>query len=138
MFLGSRNDRSGKVDSIIGTEAEIKGHIISRATIRIDGKVEGDIDSQGDIIVGKEGKIKGDLKAKNIIMSGRVVGNIHSEERTELLEGGQLVGDMKAATVVIAEGGMFEGHCEMQKDKPKIVEIPEKESRAGMRSRASE
>lgn len=127
----------GRVDSLIGVDAEIKGHIVSKATVRIDGKLEGDMNCEGDIIIGREGKIRGDLKAKNVVIGGKIIGNIAGEFKVEILEGGQVVGDIKAPTVVIAEGGMFEGHCEMVgKDKSKILEIPEKETR--IRSRAGE
>ena len=135
MFFGKTNDYS-KVDSIIGAEAEIKGNIVSRASMRIDGKVEGDVSCDGDLIIGKEGKIKGDIKGKSIIISGKVLGNAEAVERIEIHELGQLVGDLRSALVVIAEGAMFEGHCEMTAAKANIVELPEKEHRA--RARASE
>lgn len=138
-MFGAKEDKYSKVDSVIGAEAEIKGNLVSKATVRVDGKIEGDVHCEGDVVVGNEGKIKGDIKAKGIVMGGKILGNIYAEIKVEVLEGGQVVGDIKAPTVIIAEGGMFEGHCEMVgKEKSKIVEIPEKETRSNTRSRASE
>ena len=135
MFFGKSND-SCRVDSIIGADAEIKGNIVSRASMRIDGKVDGDVNCEGDLIIGKEGKIKGDISAKSIVISGKVLGNAQAAERAEIHEVGQLVGDLKAAMVIIAEGGMFEGHCEMTAAKANVVEMPEKEHKG--RARANE
>jgi cytoskeletal protein CcmA (bactofilin family) len=126
-----------KVDSVIGVEAEIKGNIVSKATIRIDGKIEGSITCEGDVVIGKDGKVKGDIKAKGIIIGGKVTGNINAENRTEILEGGQLVGDIRSPAVIIAEGGIFDGYCEMvSKEKGKVVEISEREQKVSGRIRS--
>jgi len=129
-MFGMKEDKYGKVDSLIGSEAEVKGDIVTKATIRVDGRVEGDIHGEGDVVVGKDGNIKGDIKAKVIILGGKIIGNIFAEERVEVIDGGQVMGDIKSPAVVIAEGGIFEGHCEMMSSaKGKILEIPEKRSK---------
>lgn len=133
-----RDDKYGKVNSVIGVEAEIKGNIISKATIRIDGRIDGNVFCEGDVVVGREGRIKGDIKAKSIIVGGKITGNANAENKVEILEGGQLTGDIKSPAIVIADGGMFDGYCEMMgKEKGKVVELSEREKTSG-RARASE
>ena len=129
-MFGMKNGKNSRVDSIIGTQAEVKGDIISKATIRIDGKIKGNIYSDSDVVIGKEASIEGDIKAKNIILGGKITGNIFAEEKVEVIDGGQAMGSIKSPAVVIAEGGILEGHCEMiNSPKGKILNIPEKESK---------
>jgi cytoskeletal protein CcmA (bactofilin family) len=117
-----------KVETIIGSGVEVKGTFISKTTIRIDGRVEGDLQSEGDVILGKEGRVKGNIKARNVYIGGRVNGNSFAESKIEIQPGGQVFGDIKAPIVVIMEGAIFEGHCEMgSKEKGKIVDISERE-----------
>jgi len=125
MFKGQEVDR---IDTVIGQGVEIKGTFVSKSTIRVEGRVEGNVQSEGDVIAGKEGRIKGDIHARTIVVAGRVNGNVFAESRVEIQNGGQLFGDIKAPVVVINEGGIFEGHCEMSsKDKGKILELGERE-----------
>lgn len=119
----------GKIDTIIGTGVEVKGTFVSKSTIRVDGRIEGGLQSEGDVFIGKEGKVKGDIRSKNVFVGGRLNGNAFAEAKLEILQGGQIFGDIKAPIVVIAEGGIFEGNCEMTtKDKSKIVDIADREN----------
>jgi len=129
-MFGMKDDKYGRVDSVIGAQAEVKGDIMSKASIRIDGKVSGDIHGDSEVVIGKEANIKGDINARNIILGGKIIGNIFAAEKVEVIDGGQVMGDIKSPAVVIAEGGIFEGHCEMMSSsKGKILEIPEKKSK---------
>ena len=129
-MFGMRDEKYGRVDSIIGSQAEVKGDIKSKDTIRIDGKIEGNISVDGDVVLGRESVINGDIAAKNIIIGGKITGNILAGEKVEVIDGGQVMGNIKSPSVTIAEGGIFEGHCEMTgRAKDEIHEIPEKESK---------
>ncbi|MEK6647116.1 MAG: polymer-forming cytoskeletal protein [Candidatus Firestonebacteria bacterium] len=126
MFGTKIGDESkvSKVCTVVGPEAEIRGTITSKATIRIDGKIDGGVISEGDVIIGKDGKVKGDIEAKNISISGKTEGNADASVKLEITSGGQLFGDIKAPSVVISNGGIFEGNCQMLgKEHGKIVEI---------------
>lgn len=135
MFKGQEVDR---IDTVIGQGVEIKGTFVSKSTIRVEGRVEGNVQSEGDVILGKEGRIKGDVHARAVIIGGRLNGNAYGESRVEIQAGGQLFGDIKSTVVIMVEGGIFEGHCEMSaKEKGKILEMdarePVEERRRGVR-----
>ena len=79
----------------------------------IDGKVEGEINSDGVLTIGENADIRGEIKTKSITVYGKVQGNITVGERCELKSRCTLQGDLKAARLVIEEGATFIGKSEV-------------------------
>ena len=77
--------QTAKIGTIIGPGAVFKGDITAPEAIRIDGTLTGNCDCKGNLILGTEGQIKGNIKAQNIILSGKVVGDVDSSGKLELL-----------------------------------------------------
>ena len=123
-----------RTSSIIGRGAEFKGTLKDEESIRIDGKFEGKIQVEGNIIVGEDAIVKANIEAKSVSIGGKVVGDINSEERVELFSSGSLEGKVKASDLTIAEGAFFNGECRMvppeegkeEKDKGKEEKTSEK------------
>ena len=69
------------IESLIASGVEIKGDIVSQGSIRIDGYVEGNLNIKGDLILGEKGKLKGDIKAQNIMIAGRLEGKANAGAR---------------------------------------------------------
>lgn len=103
-----------QVETIIGRETTIKGTVTANAGIRIDGRLEGDVVSFGDVVIGENGCITGQIKARNAVIAGAVQGNIEIQEKLELLPTAKLNGDIKVSVLMIAEGATFKGACEMR------------------------
>src|SRR6201993_5622383 len=98
---------------ILSSDVEIKGSIKFQKELLIDGKVEGDIHSDGILTVGENAEIRGEVKTKSITVYGKVHGNITVSERCELKSKCVLQGDLKAARLVIEEGATFIGKSEV-------------------------
>src|SRR5437773_730552 len=79
----------------------------------IDGKVEGEINSDGVLTIGENADIRGEIKTKSITVYGKVQGNITVGERCELKSKCTLQGDLKAQRLVIEEGATFVGKSEV-------------------------
>ena len=93
-------------------DVEIKGTIKFNNVLHMNGKFEGElITNNGDVIVGKTGVVKANIKVKNAIIEGKVVGNVTATEKVELKEKAQLTGDLSAKTLSIEEGVLFVGKC---------------------------
>ncbi len=100
---------------------EIKGTINYEKIMNVDGKFEGElIADHGELIVGKTGTVKANVKVKNATIEGRLDGNIEAAEKVELKQNAQLLGDLQAKTLVIEEGVVFVGHCNVNPDGTKI------------------
>jgi cytoskeletal protein CcmA (bactofilin family) len=88
---------------ILSSDVEIKGSIKFQKELLIDGKVEGDINSDGVLTIGENANIRGEIKTKSITVYGKVQGNITVTERCELKSKSVLQGDLKAARLIIEE-----------------------------------
>jgi cytoskeletal protein CcmA (bactofilin family) len=104
-------DHGGK--DILSSDVEIKGSIKFQKELLIDGKVEGEINSDGVLTIGENADIRGEVKTKSITVYGKVQGNITVAERCELKSKCTLQGDLKAARLVIEEGATFIGKSEV-------------------------
>jgi cytoskeletal protein CcmA (bactofilin family) len=104
-------EHSGK--DVLSSDVEIKGSIKFQKELLIDGKVEGEINSDGVLTIGENADIRGEIKTKSITVFGKVQGNITVAERCELKAKCTLQGDLKAARLVIEEGATFIGKSEV-------------------------
>jgi cytoskeletal protein CcmA (bactofilin family) len=117
----------GRVDTIIGREAQLKGTVVSSGLIRIDGKIDGEIIHNGDIAIGESGEITANVKAHNVTVAGVVNGNIEATGRLEFLPTARVTGDLSSAALVIAEGAVFKGSSDMkvpEKNAPRPPRAP--------------
>jgi len=104
-------EHSGK--DVLSSDVEIKGTIKFQKELLIDGKVEGEINSDGALTVGENADIRAEVKTKSITIYGKVQGNITVSERCELKSQCTLQGDLKAARLIIEEGATFIGKSEV-------------------------
>lgn len=113
MMFGTKQP---KLEIIIGAESAIKGDIISKGTVRIDGGVEGNITADC-LIISEKGGITGDAVVRQIVVGGNMVGTIRASESAEIQRTGDVRGDIVATRLSIADGGRFEGHSSMMAAK---------------------
>ncbi len=111
-------EHSGK--DVLSSDVEIKGSIKFQKELLIDGKVEGEINSDGVLTIGENADIRGEIKTKSITVFGKVHGNITVGERCELKSRCTLQGDLKAARLVIEEGATFIGKSEVTSGKAPV------------------
>src|SRR5882757_7753108 len=97
----------------LSSGVEIEGSITFQKELLIDGKVQGQINSDGVLTIGENADIRGEIKTKSITVYGKVQGNITVGERCELKSRCTLQGDLKAARLVIEEGATFIGKSEV-------------------------
>ncbi len=111
--LGPSGDQD-KVNTLIGVGTEIKGNLKATGGIRIDGRVDGEILHDGDLVVGEEGVVEANIKTRNATIAGEVHGNIEASGRVEIVATGKLLGDIVVTTLIINEGALFDGNCQMK------------------------
>jgi cytoskeletal protein CcmA (bactofilin family) len=107
------SDANTPPKSILSAELEIIGTIKTSGSVQIDGRVEGEVISQGDVILGKSGTVKGNLNVNSISVSGTIVGNITAKDRIELKSTARLMGDIKAKRLAVEDGVTFVGKSEV-------------------------
>ena len=120
----------GEVKAFLGEGTDFKGILTFEGTVRVDGKLEGEIYTKDTLIVGESAQIKGEMNVHTIIISGSVRGNITATGRVEVLRPGKLYGNIKTPTLHIEEGVIFEGSCTMAQGESKISSIEDRKSAA--------
>ena len=112
-------EESKELNTIIGRESVVNGKLSIQNSLRIEGRVNGEITSTGTVTIGAKGEVEGDIIAVNTIVGGRVKGSIKATEKIILETNSILVGDLQAARLTIDEGAMFEGKCSMTEEEEK-------------------
>jgi cytoskeletal protein CcmA (bactofilin family) len=102
-----------RFDTLIGRQTEIQGALRVIQSVRIDGKVVGNIEAPKEqaitVVVGPEGEIQGDVIASRVIVAGKVAGNIDAHERVELLASALVQGDVKYGSIAVEHGARLLG-----------------------------
>ena len=99
--------------TIIGVGTVIEGVLKASTSTRIEGTVNGDITSDGIVVIANEGVVNGNILAADVKISGMVKGNLTISGKTELVSNGKLVGDIKTGSLSIDETAIFQGSCKM-------------------------
>jgi cytoskeletal protein CcmA (bactofilin family) len=102
-----------RLDTFIGRVTNIKGNILTQGSIRIDGQIDGNVDSSEAVITGPESLIKGNVKCKDAVIAGRIEGNVYAQETVELQSGASVMGDIDCGNLIIGKNCFFEGKCHM-------------------------
>lgn len=104
---------SNEIETIIGKNTAFTGQLTGSGSVRIDGRIDGGIAVNGNVVIGETGIVVGDISASNLIVSGNVTGNINVEDKLTIHASGQLVGDIRCRQFNVADGGVFQGRSEM-------------------------
>jgi len=115
-----------KLESFIGINSHFKGDIKTQGTLRVDGTVEGNIETDW-LILGETSHLKGDATSRGIIVGGRVDGNLTAREIIEIKTKGQVTGELTTSKLSIAEGAMFDGSSSMIREESNVIELQAKE-----------
>ena len=107
-------ESAGSSKNILAGDVSIKGTIRFESELIFDGKIDGEIISDGgNLTLGKNANVQGEVKTKSVVVHGTVTGNIVVSERCELKASSQLTGDLTAQRITIEEGATFVGKSEV-------------------------
>ncbi len=99
--------------SIIAHGMTITGDVETAGVIKVEGVIEGNVRGARQVLVGRQGEIRGDVHAREVVVGGRVVGHVAAAERVEI-QGTSLVnGDVSTKSIIVLEGGRINGTVKM-------------------------
>ena len=105
----------GDVIAFVGRGVEVKGVITYNGTVRIDGRLDGEIHTEGVLVVGEDAIITAQVTAGTVVSHGKITGDIIASGKVRLLAPAVLNGSVKAPLLSIEEGVLFNGSLEMAK-----------------------
>ena len=116
MFNKSRIDET-ITNTIIGAEMTVEGaKITGKGCIRIDGTLLGEVDIDGNVILGETGRIVGDIIVTHALIAGEMRGNINCRDKVHLPPTAKMIGNIKSTRLIIDEGAVFNGLSEMRRN----------------------
>ena len=98
-----------KMAASIGKTMRLLGEIHSDEELYFDGEIEGTLEVSERLTVGPNGKVKANVKAKDLVVKGSIQGDVEAVDRIVIMNGGSVVGNIKTAGIVIDDGAFFKG-----------------------------
>jgi cytoskeletal protein CcmA (bactofilin family) len=112
----------GGIPAILGKSVNVKGQIVSREDLTIDGEVEGTVELQEHrLTIGPNGKVMATVKAREVVVLGTLHGNVETRDRIHIRKDAKLVGDIRTARIEIEDGAYFKGNIDIVRTEPKAV-----------------
>lgn len=109
----AKTKSTGELNGFLDRESKISGELRFLHTFRIDGQLEGKALSEGVLIVGEDGRVDGEVRVKELVVSGTVRGTVQAKERVEIIAGARVEADIDTPVLVVEEGAHFSGGCTM-------------------------
>ncbi|MGL4344355.1 MAG: bactofilin family protein [Cellulosilyticaceae bacterium] len=113
--MRNKGEKLGTVETLIAMDVELTGDLVCEKSIRIEGKIKGNISSKGKVIIGEKALIEGNIHAKSIVVYGKIEGNVEVQDSLEIMETGELYGELIAPKLYVALGGIVCGQSKMKK-----------------------
>lgn len=118
--------RNENLNSTIGDGSVFEGKFYINGSLKIDGKFEGEIKTDDELVVGETGKVKTNINARSVVIAGTVIGNIIATNEVRLLETAKVLGDIEAPNVSVQRGVVLTGNIRImgdaKKDLQRVVE----------------
>lgn len=111
------------LNAFIGEGTTFKGNLSFQGTVRVDGRLEGEIFTKDTLVIGSTAEIRADIDAGMLVVGGAIFGNVTAQKKIELQSGARLHGNISTPSLIIAEGVIFEGSCTMgaKEESPAIA-----------------
>ena len=103
--------------NVLSSDVEISGTLKFAGELTFEGKLEGDIVSDGTLQLGDSTVINGNVNVTSVVVRGKVNGNITAKDKIEIKSKAELFGDIKSSKLVIEEGVTFVGKTEVNPNK---------------------
>ena len=110
----ARPDVVGEINTLLGRGSEFEGKLTFEGTVRVDGKLSGEIFSDDVLVVGEGAELHAEVEIGEIIIQGTVVGNIRAKRAVEIHAPGRVKGDITTPSLQIDKGVIFEGRSFME------------------------
>jgi cytoskeletal protein CcmA (bactofilin family) len=106
----------------MGKTMRFLGEMYSDEELYLDGEIEGTLEVDNRLTIGPNGKVKANVKAKELVVRGSIQGNVEAAGRIVIMGGASIIGDVKTAGIVIEDGAFFKGGIDIL--RPEIKPEP--------------
>ena len=103
--------------NVLNSDVEIKGNLKFSGELTLEGKLEGEVQTDGVLNLGDTAVVNGNINAQSVVVRGKINGNINAKEKIEIKAKAELFGDIRATKLVVEEGVTFVGKTEVNPNK---------------------
>jgi cytoskeletal protein CcmA (bactofilin family) len=122
------NEETGDISAFLGKGVEFKGTISYSGTVKIDGHLDGEILTDGILLIGEEAVIQAKITAGTIVCKGRITGDIVAKECVKLRAPAVIKGTITTPILSMEDGVLFNGALHMSGIRDIPEDIPENDS----------
>ncbi len=124
--------------NVLNSDVEIKGNLKFDGELTFEGKLEGEIHSDGTLLLGDTAVVTGNISVNTAVLRGKINGNILAKDKVDIKAKTELFGDVRAAKLVVEEGITFVGKAEVNPNKLSPTPPPRTPERTPEISKLSE
>ena len=124
------------IHSYVGSKTTIKGNLECSKNFLVEGAVEGSLNSDGIIVLGKDAVVRGEVRAREVAVSGIVVGTIICSDRLEVFASAKIIGTIQAPVLKMEPGAQINGRIVMSRSSEEVeltAQIPEDSSSSAVK-----
>ncbi|HEY4185598.1 MAG TPA: polymer-forming cytoskeletal protein [Polyangia bacterium] len=109
---------AAQVTTLLGRGSEFEGKLSFEGTVRVDGKLSGEIFTEDVLLIGEGAEVRAEINVGAVVIEGSVQGNIHAKRSVEIRTPGRVRGNIITPSLFIEKGVMFDGNCQMEPSAP--------------------
>lgn len=116
-----------KIENVVGRSCVVHGDLVAEGAFRVDGTIEGGVESKSAVVVGENGAVTGNVRGVDVLVAGKIHGNVVATGHLDILASGVIEGDIDAKSLRIEVGGVFAGTSRMgnaEQKEPSDVALP--------------
>jgi cytoskeletal protein CcmA (bactofilin family) len=102
-----------KIESVVGRSCVVRGDLSGDGAFRVDGTIEGSVESKAAVVVGESATVTGNVRALDVLVAGKIHGNVSCSGHLDILSTGVIEGDIEAKSLRVELGGVFAGRSQM-------------------------
>jgi cytoskeletal protein CcmA (bactofilin family) len=103
-----------EINAFLGSGTVYQGKLNFQGSVRIDGVFNGEVHSEGTLIIGKDARVEGQVRVGQLVLSGHIQGEIVATKKAVLHRTANLVGSLHSPVLMVEEGAKLEGRIAMQ------------------------
>lgn len=104
--------------SVIGRGTVVRGNVRGEGSLEIQGRVEGDVTVEGEVVLGEEASVRGNVSGAQLSIAGAVQGDLRGSESVLIERGARVVGDLSAPRIGVAPGALVKGNVRTDGEPP--------------------
>ncbi|MCJ2165431.1 MULTISPECIES: polymer-forming cytoskeletal protein [unclassified Pseudodesulfovibrio] len=117
-----------EINAFLGAGTNYHGKLHFQGAVRIDGNFQGEVVSEGTLVIGQEAIVEGQIKVGQLVLSGKIKGEVEAKNKVVLHKTANLQGNIRTPVLVVEEGAVLEGELIMGSLGTASDTKPEKDS----------